>query len=323
MRLLIFDGRLSINLARATFARWHDRILAVVMFIAGIAAIRSWCATQPRELAAWTALAVGVIIGSAGQRLISERLNFHGSDGVLAVDALSPPTRRRYATVCHVAGIAAFGAIVMVTEPSLVILGIAGYSAGVLATWLMSRLKLSSACSMKMRSAWPIQEKLRRARAGLAGGVVCLVLLLPTKGAGLTAISGVETALFLLPFTSLDDKAVKLMSFAGHPSQRIVAYSAKSLASFACVVVPSSFIFLGLAVGGTVATVVLGCMGILILRTLLYIPHKKRLSDILLAVLLAIFIAITFSFPPALPVLAIGIIWKLHRQGNAARWLAL
>lgn len=113
-RLFRHDCRIAINTARATFVAWHDRLIAGTMLLFALAAVRGWCIDRAWKVAAWAALGAGIIVGMGAGRLVAARLRFHGTDGLLAADALNPLTRRRYILTWHAIGIAALGAITLV-----------------------------------------------------------------------------------------------------------------------------------------------------------------------------------------------------------------
>jgi len=323
-RLFRHDCRITINTARATFAGWYDRLIAAVLLLAALATIRVWFVDRPWHGAAWVACGAAFILGSGAQRLVTARLAFHGFDGLLATDALHPPTRRQYIAAWHSIGLALLTMIALVARPSLLIVGVPGYLAGALAARLMNGFRMPGTMASMTRPRWVIRSWLNRPGAGPAAAVLLLLSLLPARAldtSAQAAVAGIATMLVVLALSIVDDGIVRFMTIAGHGSRDIVARHGKSLALFMAVAVPGCWLMLGPIVAGTVAAASCALLLVLILRILAYRLHGKRFANLLVSVLAGFLTLTAYAMPVVLPFVAIAIVWHLQRRGKAKVWL--
>ena len=70
-RLFRHDRLIVWNTIRATFVGWHDRVIAALMMLAALAAVHMGFADHPWTIAAWSALAAGVMIGVVIARVVA------------------------------------------------------------------------------------------------------------------------------------------------------------------------------------------------------------------------------------------------------------
>lgn len=323
-RLFRQDRLILLNTIRATFAGWHDRIIAAFMLVAAFAAVHAWFVDHPWMIAAWTALAAGVVIGSGAERLVRTRLAFHAFDGLLATDALHPQTRRRYMTAWHGVGIALLAVTTLIVRPSLLVVSVPGYLAGVMIAGLTSGVRMPKRIAGTARPGWTLRAWSHRPIAGVAAATILLLLLLPARTLGtnaLMAVVGIATVLLALTLTSVDDAVVRFMAIAGHRSQRIFVHHGKGIATFLAVSVPGCWIILGAVAAGIAASACLAMLLLPTLRVLAYRLHTKRFADLLVSIFAGLLMLVAYSMPVALPVLAIAMLWRLQRRGQAKTWL--
>jgi hypothetical protein len=325
-RLFRHDCKIMINTVRATLAGWHDRLIAAVMLLAALATIRLWFVDRPWATAAWVACGAGIILGSGAERLVATRLGFHDFDGLLSADSLHQPTRRHYRAAWHGIGLVLLTTITLIARPSLLLVSVAGYLAGVLVARLMNvnGFRMPGMAARRTRPRWVIQSWLNYPAAGAAAAVLLLLFLLPARALGtsaLAAVAGIETTLIVLALTIVDDGIVRFMTIAGHGSRYIVARHGKSMALFVAVAVPGCWLILGPVVAGIVAAASFALLLLLILRILAYRLHGKRFADFLVSILVGFLILAAYAMPVALPFVAIAIVWHLQRRGKAKAWL--
>ena len=323
-RLFRHDARIAINAIRATFAGWHDRLIAAFMLLAALAVVRSWFADRSWMTTASVALGACVVIGIGAGRLVAARLAFHGFDGLLAADALHPPARRRYMAAWHGVGIALLTAVTLIARPSLLIVNVAAYLAGALVAGLTDRFRVPRIMAGKTRPGWTIRAWLRRPSAGVAAAMILLLSLPPARKLGvnaLTAVVGIETVLLALMLTIVDDGVVRFMSIAGHGSRRIVLHHARGMAPFVAVTVPACWLALGPIAAGVVAAASTAVLLLLTIRILTYRLHGKRFADLLVSILVGLLVLVAYSMPVALPLVIIAVLWRLQRRGSAKTWL--
>ncbi|WP_340052401.1 hypothetical protein, partial [Pseudomonas proteolytica] len=170
---------------------------------------------------------------------------FHGFDGLLAVDALRPATRRRYIAAWHGIALALLATVLLVVAPSLLIVGCASYLAGTLLAALMSGVTVPKRLADRVGSARVIRAWLRHGQAGALVASTLLVVLLLERSLTpntLIAILGIETTLLTLALTSVDSDVVRFMATTGYGPWRIVGYHGKSMAYFLALAVPGCWL---------------------------------------------------------------------------------
>lgn len=323
-RLIRQDRRIVSNMIRATFAGWHDRAIAAFMLLAALAFAHAWFAERPWRVAAWTVLAAGTMIGIGTGRLVGARLAFHAFDGLLAADALHPQTRRRYRTAWHGVGLALLSVVTLIVRPSLLVVSVPAYLAGVSIAGLTGGVGMPKRLAGMARPGWTLRAWSHRPIAGMAAAAVLLLLLLPARTLALDvrmAVVGIGTVLLALALTSVDDAVVRFMTIAGHGSRRIVVHHARGIATFLAVSVPGCWIMAGLVAAGIAAAACVVMLLLLTLRVLAYRLHARRFADVLVSILAGLLMLIAWSMPVALPVLALAILWQLQRRGRMKTWL--
>jgi len=323
-RLFRHDCRIAINLTRATFSGWHDRLIVTAMLLVALAVVRAWFADRAWTTAFWAAFGAGIFIGIGAGRLVLARLAFHRFDGLLAADALHPPTRRRYIAAWHGVGVAPLAAIMLIARPSLLIVGIAAYLIGALAAGLTGSVRLPRRIVGNKRPGWTIRAWLRRPEAGIVAAIILVVSLLPARTLdtnALMAIVGIETLLLSLILTIVDHATVRFMAIAGRRSRRIVFDHAKAVATFAAIATPACWFALGSVAAGMVAAISIAMLLLLTMRLFAYCLHGKRFADFLVAILAGLLALVAYFMPILLPLIALAILLHLQRRGAANAWL--
>ncbi len=318
------DRQIVINTARAALAGWQDRLIAGTVLLVALAVIRAWFADRSWTVAAWSALAAGVMVGAGAGRLVATRLAFHSFDGVLAIDALHPPARRQYQVAWHGIGLSVLGATTLIARPSLLIVSLPAYLTGASVVVLTRGLSVRGTMAMRFRPVRAIRPWLNGPIAGAAAATVLLLSLLPARAAGTDAVMvmvGTETVLLAVTLTIVDDTIVRFMTVTGHGPGRIVAYHGKSMASFTGVAVPGCWIALGPVAAAIVAAASIAMFLLLTLRVLAYMLHGKRSADLLVSILAGLLMLVGYLVPVALPVFVIALVWHFQRRGSAKRWL--
>jgi len=323
-RLFRQDRLILSNTVRATFVGWHDRVIAVLVLLVVLTAVHAWFVDRPWRIAAWVAVAVGTITGIGAGRLVRARLAFHAFDGLLAADALHPQTRRRYMTAWLGIGLALLVVVSLIARPSLLVVSVPTYLAGVLVAELTGGVRTPKRIVGTVRPGWTLRAWSHRPIAGLAAATVLLLLLLPARTLGtnaLMAVVGIATVVIALTLTSVDDAIVRFMTVAGHGSAHIIVHYGKGVATFLAVSVPGCWIILGLVAVGIVAASCVAILLLLTLRVLTYRLHTKRFADVLVSILAGLLMLVAYSMPVALPVLALAMLWQLQRRGRTKTWL--
>lgn len=323
-RLFRQDRLIASNTIRATFAGWHDRAIAAFMLLAALAVAHAWFTDRPWMIAAWTALGAGTLIGTGAGRLVRARLAFHAFDGLLAADALHPQTRRRYMTAWHGVGLALLAVATLIVLPSLLVVSVPAYLAGVLIAGLTGGVRMPKRIAGTTRPGWTLRAWSHRPIAGVAAAMVLLLLLLPARTLGtnaLMAVVGIGTILLALTLTGIDDAIVRFMTIAGHGSRRIVVHHGKGIATFLAVSVPGCWIISGPVAASIAAAACVAMLLLLTLRVLAYRLHTKRFADFLVSILAGLLMLVAYSIPVALPVLALAMLWQLQRRRQAKTWL--
>lgn len=323
-RLFRHDRLIASNTIRATFTGRHDRAIAALMLLAALAVVRAWFVDRPWTVSAWTALAAGAMIGMGAGRLVRTRLAFHAFDGLLAADALHSHTRLRYMTAWHGVGLALLAVATLIARPSLLVISVPAYLAGVLIAGLTGGVRMPKRIVGTARPGWTLRAWSHRPIAGVAAAAVLLLLLLPARTLGLNAVMavvGIATVLFTLMLTSVDNAIVRFMTVAGHRSRHIIVRHAKGMVPFLAIAVPGCWAWFGPIAGGIVAASGGAMLLLLTLRVLAYRLHTKRFADFLVSILAGLLMLVAYSMPVALPVLAIAMLWQLQRRGQAKTWL--
>lgn len=323
-RLFRHDRLILSNTVRATFVGWHDRVIAVLVLLVVLTAINAWFVDRPWRIAAWVAVAAGMMIGIGAGRLSKARLAFHAFDGLLAADALHPPTRRRYLTAWCGIGLALLVVTSLIARPSLLVVSVPAYLAGVLVAELTGGVRTPKLIVGTVRPGWTLRAWLHRPIAGMAAAMILLILLMPARTLGMNAlivVGGIGTSLLALTLTSVDDAIVRFMTVAGHGSWLILVHHAKGLTAFLIIAVAGCWVWFGPVAGGIVFATGMAIGLLMTLRVLAYRLHAKRFADFLVSILAGLLMLVAYSLPVALPVVALPILWQLERRGRAKKWL--
>src|SRR6185436_1917528 len=135
---------------------------AGAVLVIALAVVRFWFADRSWTIAAWVALAAGVLTGAGDGRLVAARLTFHTFDGVLAADALHPPTRRHYRMIWLGIGIALLAVVTLIARPALLIVGLPAYVGGAIAVRLSSGFSVPGIGTGAFRAGREARAWLRR-----------------------------------------------------------------------------------------------------------------------------------------------------------------
>jgi hypothetical protein len=323
-RLFHQDRQILWNTIRTTFAGWHDRAIAALLLLAAVAAVRVWIDARAWTTAACAVLAVGILVGHGAGRMLATRLAFHASEGLLAADALHPGIRRRYMAAWHGVGLALLTLATLLARPSLLLVAIPAYLAGALVARVTQGIRIPKGIVGTTRPDRAVRIWTQRPIAGVAAALIFLLSLLPARTSGtnaLMAIVGIETMLLALMLTRVDDAVVRFMTIAGHGSRRIVARHAGGVMSFLAIAVTGCWIVTGPVAAGIVAAVGAAMTMLLILRILTYRLHDRRFADMLVAILAGLLMLVAYSMPMALPLIALVMVWQLHRRARVKTWL--
>ncbi len=323
-RLFRQDRRIAANTIRATFAGWFDRGVAAVLLLLALAIAHGWFADRPAVVAAWTALAGGILAGIGAGRAVAARLAFHAFDGLLAADALDPAGRRRYALAWHGVGLFLLSVVLLIVHPPSLRLAIPAYLAGALLGGWTSSVTLPMRISGIARPGWTIRAWSHRPVAGLAAGLFLMLSLWPARSFATTALFalvGIETLLLAMALSMVDDAVVRFMTIAGHRSRRIVLRHARGVIAFVAVALPGCWSIVGSGAAAIVAVAGVAALSLLALRILAYRLHPRRFADFLVSVMTGVLLLVAYALPVALPVVAGIILWQLRRRGRAASWL--
>jgi hypothetical protein len=318
------DGQIAINTVRAAFAAWRDRLMAGIVLLIALTGVRSWFGDRAWTTAAWAAVAVSLMIGIAAGRLAVVRLAFHGSDGVLAAEALHAPARRRYQARWLGIGLAMLSGITLIVRPSLLIGSAPAYLVGALIAELTDGVGIPLRVTRWTRPGWSVRAWLRQPAAGIAAAMVLFFALLEARTLGpngMVACAGVGAGLLALVLTLVDAGAVRFMTIAGYGSGRILLRLSRALAWFVLVAAPMCWLTFGPASAGIVAVAAAGMLLLLAVRILAYRLHGKRFADLLVVFLIGLLMLVGYAVPVALPVVAIGVLWHLQRRAAAKTWL--
>ncbi len=323
-RLFRHDGIIAINSARAILAGWWDRLIAAAMLVAALASLRGGLIGSSWTVAAWTACGGAVVFGFGARRLIAARLCFHGSDGLLAADALSPAVRQRYGAAWHGIGLAVLTMTILIARPWVLVAVFPGYLAGALIAWLLEGIRMPGPGRGGTRTTWLVRTWLQAPAAGVVAALILFVSLLSARtleAEALLAVAAIEAVLLGLALTAVGDDVVRFMAIAGHGSLETVARHAKSLAAFAILAVPGAGMIVGPVAAGIVAALSMALLLFLGLRVLAYRLHGKRVADVLVTVVVGLILLVSYSVPVALPFVMVAVVWHLHRRGRAKTWL--
>lgn len=322
-RLFRHDGIIAVNTMRSAFAGWWDRLIAAALLVVMVVTLRGWFSDLAWTVAVWAACGGTAILGCGAQRLISARLSFHGFDGLLAADALNPAVRRRYGAAWHGVALTALATVVLIARPSLLIVAIPGYLAGVVVARLVGGVRTPHLGRGGRRTTWLVRSRLHDPSAGVAAALLLIAVLLSARGLGeraVLAVAGIATALLGLALTAVEDRVVRFMAIVGHGSIGTVVRHAKGLLTFAGLSVVSGGVIVGVVAAGLIAAVSLALLLFVALRILAYRLHGKRIADVLVGIVVGLILLVGYAVPVAVPLVVIAVLWHLYRRGRAKTW---
>lgn len=324
-RLFRYDRRIAANSARATFSGCHDRLIAATMLLFALAAARSWLLDRAWPIAAWTAFAGSVVIGSTAGRLIAVRLAFHAFDGPLAADALRPVLRRRYLIAWCAIGLTLLAILTVIARPSLLIASLPGYLIGAFVGHVTGKFSIAGFGTGKAGFGRMLRSWIQRPGAGIVAAVILLLSLAFTaqylRGDALVVVAGIETALSGLALTIVDDSSVRFQTIAGQGPWRIIGRQARGAMLFVGIAAPVCALAFGPALAAVVAATLIGALLLMVLRTLAYRIHSRGFADFIVSILTGLLILTAFSMLIILPFVGIAILWQLQRRSAARTWL--
>ena len=322
-RLFRHDRQIAINTTRANLMRWNDRLIVGAALLVALAMVRAWSGDQPWRIAAWAAFGVGVAAGVGASRLLAARIAFHSFDGLLAADAVQPSLSRRYSVAWHAMGITSMAAATLFARPSLLIISVPAYIAGVLVAAGAGRLPLQRLAARPALGR-AIRRVLHRPVAGVVAAIILLLTLVPAHALetkSQLAVIGIEAVLFAVALTIVEQDIVRFRSSSGHRPWRIVLGYAVGLLLFTGMTAPVCWLVAGPAAASIVLAVTAAMLLLLGMRVLAYCAHSKRLADLLVSILVGLFALTAYSMIVLLPFVAIAVLWQLYRGAAAKTWV--
>lgn len=324
-RLFAYDRRIVTNSLRAALTPWRDRLTALVGLLMLFVSARIAFVELPPKVAAWAVIATGSLVGLAVGRTIASRLAFHAFDGLLAVDALRVSSRQRYLFAWHAVAMTVPIVLTLVARPALVLATVPAYAAGAVAGHATLGIGLAGLNTRGSGYQRAIRSWLQRPSAGLVGAMVLAVSLTVLANVlgtdGITAIAGIAALLLALALTGVDHGVVRFQTIAGHGAWRIIARHARGVMLFLLLATVSCAVAVNALIAAIVATMSAAAVLLMILRILAYRLHGQRAADVLVSLLVALLVLVTVSLPAMLPVVAMVMLWQLHRRAAATTWL--
>lgn len=316
------DRKIAINVARSVFAGWTDRLIGAAVLLGGFAALHASFGQHgfPVRASAVAALGAGAGIGVA--LMIGRRLEFHASDGVLAVDALIDRERRRYAAAWHLVALAGWSVAALVVSPRETGFGAAGYLAGAVAGALIDRLKF---CGLRVPArARRVRLWLQRPIAGAAMGSAVAVLAIPAQRLDSVpqgALLGSAALLAALALTMLDAAAIRFMTSSGHGGWSIIGRRMRGPGVFAAIAVAACLALDEAAAAALVAAATTAALAVMATRVLAYRRHAKRTAEMIVTLCLGAIGIAGVAAPPVVPLLTLAVLWHLHRRSADCTWM--
>lgn len=317
------DRRLAENGMRSALARWGDRLFLGAVGIIALAVLNHVLSDRPLTVVAGVVLVASALTGLGMARLIHRRLEFHASDGALAAEALCGRTRMRYGLALHLLAAGATLVVALVVRPEAALVAPIGYLAGALVGHALCAILPEQGAGPKGVVPRALQAVLRRPVSGVVVAGV-LVLILPGLGAFDPAreavFAGILGAIAALVLTMVDDSAVRFMTLSGYPAGRIVGRQARPLLLCLALTVPVAFILSGSLTAVVMAGVGATALVLMVARILAYRVYDRRIADVLLGVCAMVCAVAGVTFPPAVPVIVLAVLWALARRSGPATW---
>jgi hypothetical protein len=322
--LLRHDGQIMVNQIRRIFGRWQDGLLISIFFLAVPPMLKVLFADRPWTVMAGIALAGGLGCGIAVGRLVWERLVYHSDHGVLAADALCRPTRMVYGGVWHGIAMTGLAVLTLIVRPSALPIGLLGYAIGGLLVLVIALVWKLGPVVSRMRLGFNLLDACHRPSTGIAAALILLFSLLSVRVQGTDAmmtVAVIQTVLFTLPLTSVNDRVVRFMLIVGHGTLPTIAHHAKGLTGFFALAVTSCWLITTPAVAGAVVAISGAALLLLGLRVLTYRLYNRRLAELVLFVIIGLLTTLAFTVPVAVPFCVVAVLWQLQRKSAAKRWL--
>jgi len=321
--LVRHDRMIAGNSLRSALSRRGDRLFVGAMAVIALVALHHLLAGRPLPIAIGLVGIASALVGMGLADLVHRRLAFHASDGVLAADALHRDTRRDFGLVLHLAGSALVLRVALIGRPDAALVAPAAYLAGAALGHGVRAVLPRPGARAKDLVPRALQAFLRRPVSGaLAAGM--LILILPAlgafdvaRGAAFAGILGAGAALML---TTVDDAAVRFMTLSGYPAGRIIGRQARPLLLCLALTLPAAVLLsrgmAGLAIAGAGAA----ALALMAARVLAYRVHDRRIADLVLGLCVVACALAGLTFPPAVPLVVLAILWGLARRSAPATW---
>ncbi len=323
-RLFRYDLAIARNATRATFASWHDRLIAATLLLFALAFVHGWLAERPWRVAAWVGAGATVLIGTTIGRSIATRLAFYASDGPLAALALHRGTRWRYVLAWHAVALSMVTIVILIIRPSLAIV-LPAYLIGVLVGLVPGHVGLPNGSTAIAPVIRTIRAALQHPRAGVAAAAILLVSLTAFAGAlphdALVAVAGIEALMLALAFTIVDPSVVRFMTISGHGTLSVILRHARATLAFLPIAALPCWPAFGPVVAGIIAVAAIVALLLMAMRILAYRIHGRRFADLLVAILAALLILVAVSLPVLLPVVTLAILRRLQRRASMQTWM--
>lgn len=321
-RLFRQDWRNSVNLLRASFTSWYDRAIALVFLLVAAMAVRAWFDIQPLRIASAAAAVAGIALGIGFGRLLHRRLGFHAGEGILAADALTRWSRHRYLLRWHGIALLSIILILFFARPVLSLIGGPSYAIGAAIATMTSALPAGRWRRWRPGSAVAVMTA--RAEVGVVLAIAVLLALLILRGIdpmAHRAAAALLTVIAMSLVTRVDDAIVRFLTVSGFGTGRIVAHHLRAAIVCAFVLLNGTAILFDRMTAVIVAGCCVTLSGLLVLRILAYRLHRRSFADMIVAIVVGLMLTTGFTFPIALPVVAVAILWQMQQRAARRIWL--
>lgn len=316
------DRTIVVNELRWAFSSWTDRLIALIVVVVAVAGSRSALSAQPWRVAAAIVAMLAAAVGVGAARIVRRRLDFHAHDGIIAADALSRRSRRRYATAFHATALCLIIGLALMARPGIVVAAVVGYLAGAGVGHVANR-SVGWRGSGRSAFARRVAALLQRPVAGVAAAVPFVALLVLGRSietGRLAALAGGISAITVLSLTTVDDAVVRFMTWSGFRAVTIIARRARAALIYLLLLVPAGLtVSVGLAL--VVLVVVLAALALMATRILVYRIHAKRAADMIVSICAAVVGFAGVMAPMIAPLVVITIFVHLGRRSAPATWM--
>jgi membrane-bound ClpP family serine protease len=135
------------------------------------------------------------------------------------------------------------------------------------------------------------------------------------------SVAVIQTVLFTLPLTSVNDRVVRFMLIVGHGTLPTLAHQAKGLTAFVALAVTGCWLIATPAVAAAVFAISGAALLLLGLRVLTYRLYNRRVAELVLFVVVGLLTTLAVTVPVAVPFCVVAVLWQLQRKSAAKRWL--